>query len=79
MNILDYSLLLYMSYEEAVKVSAYRHRSKLLASSDWTQMPDSPLSAELKQAWVIYRQELRDITSQSGFPSDIEWPTVPSN
>ena len=75
---LDYSLLLHMSYEEALKVSAYKFRNKLLASSDWTQFTDSPLSTELKEAWVVYRQALRDITEQPGFPVDIEWPVAPS-
>jgi len=68
-----------MSPEEAARVSAYKKRSNLLNSSDWTQLADCPLSTELKEVWAIYRQELRDITSQTGFPTDIEWPTVPSN
>ena len=37
-------------------------RNSILASSDWTVLPDSPLSAELKTAWLEYRQDLRDIT-----------------
>jgi len=37
-------------------------RNSLIASSDWTVLSDSPLSAELKTAWLEYRQELRDIT-----------------
>ena len=37
-------------------------RNALIASSDWTVLPDSPLSAELKTAWLEYRQDLRDIT-----------------
>jgi hypothetical protein len=52
-------------------------RNTLLSKSDWTQYPDSPLSAEQKTAWVTYRQALRDIPTQSGFPSDITWPTKP--
>lgn len=77
MSISDYSLLLYMSPEEATRVSAYRKRSNLLNSSDWTQLPDCKLSAELKEAWAVYRQALRDITSQEGFPNTITWPTQP--
>lgn len=49
-------------------------RSELLASSDWTQMPDVP--AQTKQAWAGYRQELRDITKQSD-PFNVEWPVKP--
>ena len=52
-------------------------RNKLLSDSDWTQVLDSPLSIEQKQAWATYRQELRDITTQSGFPVDVVYPTKP--
>jgi hypothetical protein len=37
-------------------------RNSLIASSDWTVLSDSPLSAEIKTAWLEYRQDLRDIT-----------------
>ena len=37
-------------------------RNSILASSDWTVLSDSPLSAEVKTAWLEYRQDLRDIT-----------------
>jgi hypothetical protein len=37
-------------------------RNALIASCDWTVLSDSPLSAEIKTAWLEYRQELRDIT-----------------
>ena len=50
-------------------------RNKLLSESDWTQLPDVPDS--LKQVWATYRQALRDITSQSGFPQTVTWPTAP--
>lgn len=52
-------------------------RDELLSSCDWTQIPDSPLSDEDKTVWQTYRQELRDITGQSGFPTDVTWPTEP--
>jgi hypothetical protein len=38
-------------------------RDRRLAASDWTQMPDSPLSASMKAAWAVYRQALRDMTA----------------
>ena len=38
------------------------HRDMLLMESDWTQMPDSPLSDSKKAEWATYRQALRDIT-----------------
>ena len=49
-------------------------RNARLAESDWTQVADAPVD---KAAWATYRQALRDITTQDGFPGSIEWPTEP--
>jgi hypothetical protein len=49
-------------------------RNAALAKSDWTQLADSSAN---KEAWAIYRQALRDVTAQSGFPWTITWPTQP--
>lgn len=48
-------------------------RNMLLAESDWTQMPDSPLSEENKQAWATYRQALRDMDLANPV-----WPQKPN-
>jgi len=48
-------------------------RDALLAASDWTQVADAPVD---KTAWAIYRQALRDITSQLDL-SNISWPVQP--
>lgn len=55
-------------------------RNSRLTESDWTQMPDSQLAAEVKSQWATYRQALRDITSHANFPNlaDTDWPTKPS-
>jgi hypothetical protein len=50
------------------------HRLKLC---DWTQLADSPLSVEQKSAWSAYRQALRDVTGQPGFPANVQWPVAP--
>jgi hypothetical protein len=50
-------------------------RNILLKNSDWTQVSDMPNN--IKTPWATYRQALRDITTQSGFPSNITWPTAP--
>lgn len=50
-------------------------RDTFLQQSDWTQLPDVPLAT--KTAWAEYRQALRDVTSQAGFPTDVLWPTPP--
>ena len=52
-------------------------RNELLAASDWTQLPDVTLNT--KEAWATYRQALRDITDQPGFPLNVAWPPEPSN
>lgn len=52
-------------------------RDKLLTESDWTQLPDSPLSSSKKTEWQTYRQELRDITTQPN-PFQITWPDIPT-
>jgi hypothetical protein len=51
-----------------------QQRNELLSACDWTQLPDSPADHEV---WATYRQELRDVTSQEGFPWDVVWPEQP--
>lgn len=51
-------------------------RGGRLSSSDWTQLPDSPLTEEQKNSWKQYRQELRDITNQAN-PFEIIFPEKP--
>jgi hypothetical protein len=52
-------------------------RDGLLYESDWTQIPNSPLTEQKQQEWAVYRQELRDVSSQSGYPYNVVWPTQP--
>ena len=53
-------------------------RNQLLRRSDFTQLPDSPLTTEQRAAWATYRQELRDLTENLSSPYDVVWPTAPS-
>lgn len=57
--------------------SAKVTRKELLIQSDWTQIANNPLTLEQQQQWATYRQALRDITAQSGYPFNIIWPTPP--
>ena len=50
-------------------------RNGLLSKTDYLVMPDYPLSDVERNNIEQYRQSLRDISEQSGFPHDIEWPT----
>lgn len=49
-------------------------RNKRLADCDWTQLTDAPVDSA---SWATYRQELRDVTTQAGFPWNITWPKEP--
>jgi hypothetical protein len=48
-------------------------RNNLLAETDWIGLSDVTMSSD----WATYRQALRDVPSQSGFPHDITWPEKP--
>lgn len=61
---------------EATAAAARASRNALLAASDWTQMPDAPLSAPQRAAWATYRQALRDWPDAPGWP-DASLPTSP--
>lgn len=54
--------------------SVREQRNQKLKDSDWTQVADAPVS---QLAWATYRQALRDIPAQAGFPWDVQWPTQP--
>ena len=58
-----------------------RHqRDTLLRDTDWSVLPDSPLSADNKAAYETYRQALRDLPSaypEVKSPEDVTWPTAP--
>ena len=57
--------------------SAIEKRNVRLSKSDWTQLPDVQLTETQITAWRLYRQELRDITGQAGYPRTINWPVQP--
>lgn len=52
-------------------------RNQLLNDSDWTQLADSPLDADAKAAWALYRENLRMVPQQAGFPWEVQWPEQP--
>ena len=51
-----------------------RMRNDKLTGCDWTQLPDAPLTTAKKAEWAVYRQALRDITTQVN-PREIVWAT----
>ena len=65
----------YKASKDAEQAKSIRAtRGEKLADSDWTQVADAPVD---KAVWATYRQALRDITAQSGFPWTITWPDAP--
>jgi hypothetical protein len=65
----------YKAMKDAEQAKSVRQqRGEKLKDSDWTQIADAPVNA-LK--WAIYRQALRDVTGQEGFPWTITWPEQP--
>ena len=54
-------------------------RNQLLNDSDWTQMPDSPLTDEVKTSWATYRASLRTLPEHTNWPNleDADWPVSP--
>jgi hypothetical protein len=65
----------YKAAKDAEQAKSVRQsRGEKLKDSDWTQIADSTAD---KTAWAAYRQALRDVTGQEGFPWTIEWPVAP--
>lgn len=60
--------------DEEVAGQVRAERNDKLSASDWTQVADAPVD---KAAWATYRQALRDVTAQAGFPWTIIWPDAP--
>lgn len=71
--------------DDKQKAALDRHQSKTmrdrrmiyLYECDWTQLPDNQIPEEKRAAWRAYRQELRDVPEQEGFPWIFAWPTKP--
>jgi len=59
---------------EALAEQARAKRDGLLTESDWTQVADAPVD---QAAWATYRQALRNLPTQAGFPENIDWPIAP--
>lgn len=66
-----------MMPQEEVATQVRAERDRRLSETDWYMMPDYPADPETLEVVKNYRKALRDITLQSGFPRDVEWPVVP--
>lgn len=70
---LDAEAIAALDAQQAASVRA--DRNARLAACDWTQLADAPVDS---LAWANYRQALRDVPDQPGFPWEISWPTQPA-
>jgi cupin superfamily acireductone dioxygenase involved in methionine salvage len=73
----DFTTKQWVGNEMRAKFDVNQRRKKLLLNSDWTQIPNNPLTAEQQAAYATYRQELRDIPQQSGYPFNVVFPVAP--
>lgn len=74
-NVIDFNAAELQEIADQKAGSIRSERNQKLKSTDWTQVADSPVSSA---DWAVYRQALRDLPSQAGFPDSITWPTKPS-
>lgn len=65
------------AYDAYVGKSITNKRNALLAETDWIIVKAIENSEAVPTEWQMYRQALRDITIQPGFPYDVTWPTQP--
>ena len=64
-------------YDIVLAASARQKRDRLIATTDYLVTPDYPIESDRLAKVKIYRQALRDIPEQSGFPRTITWPEKP--
>jgi hypothetical protein len=62
---------------EKLEAEVRDRRNALLAASDWIVTASYERGEPVPEAWATYRQALRDVTKQAGFPHDVVWPTKP--
>ncbi len=79
----DYGLRAWVDARSAQQVlsdldaNARAQRDALLASCDWRVLRAIDRGQPIDEAWSVYRQALRDITDQTGYPLEIRWPAAP--
>ena len=70
----------WLSYDTdaAVAAKVRKARADRLSACDWVVAKATEAGTPVPQQWVDYRQALRDVTQQPGFPRNVTWPEVPS-
>ncbi|XXJ21425.1 tail fiber assembly protein [Desulfovibrio caledoniensis] len=67
-----------LAKDEAEGEKVRAERTRMLRACDWTVLPDSPLDSEKLALWSLYREALRDVPQQDGFPHAVAWPEAPA-
>lgn len=62
---------------EQAQANIRNKRDTLLQETDWVVVMHTEKGTNIPMEWEVYRQALRDITAQVGFPYSVEWPTKP--
>ena len=66
------------AYDTAKGMSVRSQRDNLLAETDWMVIKAAETGVALATEWATYRQALRDVTAQTGFPNEVTWPVKPA-
>lgn len=74
-TVIEFSEAEKQTVDDSQSRNVREERTRRLAYCDWTQLPDAPVDPA---PWATYRQALRDITAQAGFPWDVTWPEPPA-
>ena len=77
----DYNVRQAQAKDEAISIAATDARSmrnKYLADCDWIVLRHAERGESISIEWSEYRQALRDLPGQDGFPLDIKWPVKPT-
>ena len=76
-NVLDKTEIV-IEHDTSIKARQVRkERDVLLTECDWATLKAADTATPIDEAWATYRQALRDITTQDGFPYTVTWPTKP--
>lgn len=62
---------------EVASANVRAHRDRLIAETDWLVVKNLELNQNVPGKWEVYRQDLRDIPQQAGFPHNVTWPVKP--
>lgn len=63
---------------EIIAKEAREARNRLIAETDYIMAADYPIDDDKRVEWAVYRQALRDVPEQPGFPYEIDWPHKPA-